>query len=127
VLEAPLSAAFNRNGNPQPRGDFERKPQPRWWSVGPGAATALSALFFLRQLHRNMKTANVTIHLVEGFVSGKYIGDHDEVAAALRDAFRGKGKPLWHTATGEGRVISALDWLKCELPYNPPVILQPAL
>jgi hypothetical protein len=127
VLEAPLSAAFDIYGNPRSRGKFEREPQSRWWSVGPGAATALSALFFLRQLHRKLKTANVTIHLVEGFVSGNDVWDHDEVAAALRDGFRGKRKCHWHSVSvteGES-VVSALDWLECESPHDPPVILQP--
>ena len=51
ILEAPLSAVFDANGNPQPRGDFERKPKPRGWYCGPGAATALSALFFFENLN----------------------------------------------------------------------------
>lgn len=123
ILEAPLSAAFDTLGNPRPRGNFEREPQSRWWSVGPGASTALSALFFLRQLHRELKTANVTIHLVEGFVTGNDSGDHANVAAALRDGFLGNCK--WHSVTEGGSVISALDWLECESPQKPPVILQP--
>ena len=125
VLEAPLSYAFNNDGNPQPRGDFERKPQCRWWSVGPGAATALSALFFLRQLHRELESAKVTIHLVEGFVSGDYSGPHDKVAAKLRDGFRGKRKRQCYSVTEKESVISVLDWVTCDSPHNPPVILQP--
>jgi hypothetical protein len=125
ILEAPLSAAFNASGNPCPRGGFEREPQSRWWSVGPGAATALSALFFLRQLHSELKTANVTIHLVEGFVSGEASGDHDQVAVALRDGFCGKRKCQWHSVSDEENVVSALDWLECESPKNPPIVLQP--
>jgi hypothetical protein len=125
ILEAPLSAAFDNLGNPRPRGDFERKPQSRWWSAGSGAATALSALFFLRQLHSELKTANVTIYLVEGFVSGVDSGDHATVAVALRDGFCGKRRCQWHSVTDEGNVVSALDWLECKSPKNPPVILQP--
>jgi hypothetical protein len=125
ILEAPLSAAFDDLGNPRPRGDFEREPQSRWWSVGPGAATALSALFFLRQLHCELKTAKVTIRLVEGFVSGDASGDHDTVAVALRDGFCGERKCQWHSVTDEGNVVSSLDWLECKSPKNPPIILQP--
>jgi hypothetical protein len=125
ILEAPLSAAFDDFGNPRPRGDFERKPQSRWWSAGSGAATALSALFFLRQLRSEFKTSNVTIHLVEGFVSGEASGDHDQVAVALRDGFFGKRKCQWHSVTEEGNVVSALDWLECKSSKNPPIILQP--
>ena len=127
VLEAPLSAAFDKSGNPRPRGGFEREPQRRWWSVGPGAATALSALFFLRLLESELRAVNVTVHLVEGFVSGDAFGDHAKVAAALRDGFQGKCKCLWHSVTGEGSVVSALDWLGCESPHSPPVILQPVV
>lgn len=125
ILEAPLSAAFNSHGNPRPRGSFEREPQSRWWSVGPGAATALSALFFLRQLESQLKTARVTIHLVEGFVSGEASGAHDQVAVSLRDGFRGKLKCQWHSVSDEGNVVSALDWLECNSPKHPPIILQP--
>ena len=128
ILEAPLSAAFDDLGNPRPRGDFERKPQSRWWSAGSGAATALSALFFLRQLYFELKTASVTIHLVEGFVSGVDSGDHVatvSLSVALRDGFCGKRQCQWHSVTDEGNVVSALDWLDGKSPKNPPIILQP--
>ena len=125
ILEAPLSAAFNSHGNPRPRGGFEREPQSRWWSVGPGAATALSALFFLRQLESQLRTARVSIHLVEGFVSGEASVAHDEVAVSLRDGFRGRLKCRWHSVSDEGNVISALDWLECDSLKHPPVVLQP--
>jgi hypothetical protein len=125
VLEAPLSAAFDISGNPRPRGRFEREPQSRWWSVGPGAATALSALFFLRELKFQLKSTDVTIHLVEGFVTGIDSGDHDQVATALRDGFQERQNCQWHSVTEDGRVISTLEWMDCELPQKPPVILQP--
>ena len=125
VLEAPLSAAFDCYGNPRPRGKFEREPQSRWWSVGPGAATALSALFFLRDLKSLLTTADTTIRLVEGFVTGVDSGDHDQVATALRDGFQERINCHWHTVNEEGRIISALEWMNCELPQKPPVILQP--
>jgi len=125
VLEAPLSSAFNGRGNPRPRGQFEREPHCRWWSVGSGAATALSALFFLRQLHCKLESSSVTIHLVEGFVSGDDSGDHDKVADVLCQGFRGKHNRRWHSVSEDGSVISALDWLNCKAPHHPPVILQP--
>jgi hypothetical protein len=124
ILEAPLSAMFDALGNPQPRGDFERKPQSRWWSVGPGAATALSALFFLRRLYSELRTAKTTIHLVEGFVSGSDSVDHAVVAVALRDGFSGKRECRWHCVSDGGSVVSALDWLEGKSSGNPPVILQ---
>jgi hypothetical protein len=93
--------------------------------VGPGAATALSALFFLRELRFQLKTADITIHLIEGFVTGVDSGHHDQVATALRDGFQERQKCQWHSVTEDGSVISALEWLDCELPQKPPVILQP--
>ena len=81
---------------------------------------------FLRQLEIQLKTVNITIHLVEGFVSGVASGDHAQVAAALRDGFQGKCKCKWHSVTEEGSVVSAIDWLECESPHKPPVILQPS-
>jgi len=125
IIEAPLSAAFDSLRNPRPRGRFECKPQARWWSVGPGAATALSALFFLRQLESQLNAARITIHLVEGFVSGTASGDHARVAVALRDGFRGNRKCRWHSVSDDGDVISVLDWLECESPKKPPAVLEP--
>jgi hypothetical protein len=125
VLEAPLSAAFDCYGNPRPRGNFEREPLSRWWSVGPGAATTLSALFFLRELKLRLTANDIAVHLVEGFVTGDDSVDHDQVATALREGFRGKQKCNWHSVTNEGTVISAIEWVNCEPHHKPPVILQP--
>ena len=125
VLESPLSAAFGPVGNPRPRGGFEVKPQARWWSVGSGAAAALSALFFLRELYSQLRTAGTTIHLVEGFVSGKASCDHMRVAVALRDGFRGERSCKWHSVANRGDVISALDWLDSKRTKLPPLIVQP--
>ena len=125
VLEAPLSAAFDIYGNPRPRGIFERVPLSRWWSTGPGASTALAALFFLRELKLQLKTTDIPIHLIEGFVTGIDSGDHDLVATALRNGFQEKQNCKWHSVTEEGKVISILEWMDWELPQKPPVILQP--
>lgn len=54
IIEAPLSGLFSADGNPVERGDFEKRQDGgktnRYWYSGPGAATCLAAVFFLREL-----------------------------------------------------------------------------
>ena len=72
ILEAPLCGKFE-NGNPIARGKFEERsenPTPRHWNIGAGAAVALAAVHFLIQLQTSLAEAHVTVHLLEGFVSG---------------------------------------------------------
>ena len=88
ILEAPLSSAFDRLGNPQPRGDFERHPKPRWWSLGPGASMSLAAMYFLKRFVEAVP-AHTKCHLIEGFVVGADSGHDADVAEALIDSFAG--------------------------------------
>src|SRR5258706_153637 len=109
IIEAPLSAAFDAQGNPQARGAFETDPKPRWWSIGPGAAMALAAQYFLRALDR-AAAGKATHHLIEGFVTGADSGDDAEVAACLVEGVASPDKAAWHQPAGD-RVVSILDWL----------------
>ena len=124
ILEAPLSCAFDASGNPSPRGEFETKPKSRWWSVGPGAATLVSALFFLRRLQEMLSDSPVTIRLAEAFVTGSdSVADH-EVARGIAHAFA-ETKPRWHTVAAAGEVISVLQLLNPAAPGGIPLVLEP--
>ena len=93
IVEAPLSGAFDRYGNPEPRGQFEitdskrRQNSPRYWYTGPGASTALAAVYFLQQISRRLSkiSSRKRIHIVEGFASrySKPRPTHRCVAKAL--------------------------------------------
>ncbi|WP_397385641.1 hypothetical protein [Prosthecobacter sp.] len=98
ILEAPLSGAFDPDGNPIPRGDFERfhsetnRSSPRHWNIMAGASMALAAIHFCHALGLRIKQ-EITIHVVEGFAS-RYTDEqhnkpsHMDVAKELLSRWR---------------------------------------
>jgi hypothetical protein len=125
ILEGPLSAAFDRRGNPCARGEFERTTPPRWWSLGSGATVALSALYFLRNLCSMTESSPSTVHLTEGFVVGDASIAHERVADALCHSFTAENTK-WHTVRSEGTVHSIIDWFQPGTEAAPPAIIEPA-
>lgn len=103
ILEAPLSGAFDADGNPIPRGDFERfhsetnRSSPRHWNIMAGASMALAAIHFCHALSIRLNP-EIIVHLVEGFAS-RYTDDpnnkpsHVDVARELLRLWR-KGQDL---------------------------------
>lgn len=67
ILEAVLSTYHDERGNPDIRGDFERR---RGWYYGPGVVTYAAAIRFLRILHQKC-TSDSVIYLAEAFLSFK--------------------------------------------------------
>lgn len=110
IIEAPLSAAFDHKGNPQPRGAFESKPKPRWWSLGPGAAMSLAAMHFLKRLADQMP-ANGKCYLVEGYVVGPNSGHDADVAEALIQSACSERKSSWYEPNGH-KLVSVIDWVQ---------------
>jgi hypothetical protein len=80
VIEAPLSVAFDKNGNPKSRKIEKRDGKTRCWYVGPGSTVLLAATYFLRRIMDSNPTAN--IKLFEGFVSYK---DRGKTSDHLKD------------------------------------------
>ncbi len=97
ILEAPLSAQFNADGNPAARLPFEqiydvqkKKNVNRFWYIGPGASTLIAAMFFLRRLTSMLASndGNQRVFLYEGlhtFKDGPT--DHAQDAVELLEAF----------------------------------------
>lgn len=110
LLEAPLSAAFDAKGNPQPRGRFESHPKPRWWSLGPGASMSLAAMHFLRRLV-GVVCPESRIYLIEGYVVGTDSGKDSDVADALIRCAIGKQACSWQEPQGV-QLISVVDWIQ---------------
>ena len=74
LIEAPLSVAFQPNGNPTRRlsdtwTDVDGETQRRDWYVNAGAVTLIAASYLLRALHGCQRQREV--RLFEGFVSFK--------------------------------------------------------
>jgi hypothetical protein len=83
IIEAPLSGVFSRSGNPVERGYFEKRNRNqavsanRYWYSGPGAATCLAAVFFLRELSAVLSQKCRKVYLYEGFLTGEQkTGNH---------------------------------------------------
>lgn len=122
VLEAPLSAKFDGNGNPMPRGKFETqehvekaKTQRRYWYVGAGAATLLAAVFFLRKLRERLPATSsaVRIRLFEALLTFKATGTpHQTDAADILTTFQNHGPWEPVQCQNEETVLSILSMLE---------------
>lgn len=85
VLEAPLSVAFNQEGNPTGRSIEKRGSQTRYWYVGLGCSVLVAATYLLRSLVNAAPQRDV--HLVEDLVSFKPKGQassHEQDVMALK-------------------------------------------
>lgn len=71
ILEAPLTIAFNREGNPTGRSIEKRQGQTRYWYSGLGASVLLAAVFLLERIRDIYTPLQRTIYLYEGFVTFK--------------------------------------------------------
>jgi hypothetical protein len=97
LLEAPLSVAFNNEGNPTGR-KIEEHPngndkQPRYWYLGLGCGVMVAATYLLRSVFDAESTAE--IRLFEGFASFKSKGaksSHVKDVKGLRDVAWGMSK-----------------------------------
>jgi hypothetical protein len=69
VLEAPLSVAFTKNGNPAGRSIERKENEHRYWYAGLGCQVTMAAAYLLRAIHENGSQREV--RLFEAFVSFK--------------------------------------------------------
>ena len=100
VIEAPLSAAFTRAGNPTGRTIERRGAQTRYWYVGLGCSVLVAATYLLRSIEEEKSPRE--IRLFEGLVSFKPKGtksSHTEDVLGLRSV-------AWGTAPDAGRLIA---------------------
>lgn len=87
VLEAPLSAFFDAQGNPVGREGERRGSQTRYWYAGLGCVVKVAALFLLEALARAERARELRVF--EGFVSFKdkeIASNHVADVEALRRA-----------------------------------------
>jgi hypothetical protein len=99
VIEAPLSVAFNQNGNPTGRAFEKRDTKTRYWYTGPGCTTMVAAMYLIRKIVDLKPKAE--IRLFEGFVSFSTPGsksDHSKDVEAL-----------WEMIKNEGSGVIAID------------------
>lgn len=84
LIEAPLSVAFQPNGNPTRRICDTHGNQYRDWYVNAGAATLIAASYFLRALHNCHRQREV--RLFEGFASFRQAQDRPRTAEQRYEA-----------------------------------------
>ena len=90
VIEAPLSVAFDRHGNPTGRACEIHNGQPRYWYIGAGAIVTLAAMYLLARIEPYSHRAEVVLY--EGFVSfKKRSSTHGGDAALLREIIETPG------------------------------------
>jgi hypothetical protein len=86
VIEAPLSVAFSKLGNPTGRAIEKRGSKTRYWYVGLGCAVMVSAQYLISNIVPVCN--NRDVRLFEGFVSFKpsgSISNHSEDVQMLKN------------------------------------------
>lgn len=111
VVEAPLSVAFDRKGNPVGR-IFERLEghQPRYWYMQGGCVVMMAAMYLFRALQDSAPRRR--IRLFEGFVSFKPRGirsSHCEDVRALHAVVHNRSKPSGSVLAASELVTHASD------------------
>ena len=99
LIEAPLSVAFNENGNPTGRLVERREKQTRYWYVGLGCSVLVAATYLLRALHDVRPQRE--IRLFEGLASFKPKGvrsSHSNDVLNLREI-------VWEGKSKSGRIV----------------------
>ena len=71
VIEAPLSMAYDKDGNPKGRRPEKRGSDNRYWYIGAGAVVALSTLPLIKIIASKFADEPRTIQLFEAFVTFK--------------------------------------------------------
>jgi hypothetical protein len=72
LIEAPLSVAFDKNGNPIGRAVEKQAEKTRYWYVGLGCTVMVAALYLVKAITETPSISEV--RLFEGFVSFKASG-----------------------------------------------------
>jgi len=89
VIEAPLSVAFDKKGNPKGRKPEKQKGKTRYWYVGLGCTVMTAALYLIKAITDSQPPGEV--RLFEGFVSFKNkeeASNHSKDVLLLRDAVK---------------------------------------
>lgn len=130
VIEAPLSVAFNAQGNPVGR-IFEKHTdsvKTRYWYVGAGSSVLLAAVYLLRSIH-NCPSRSRDIRLFEGFVSFKdgikssHAEDVNGLWQAIQELQQSQSNSQEPFSRGKGdRTEPALNIANISLGGIPPVI-----
>ena len=113
VVEAPLSVAFDKAGNPKGRAIEREDGKNRYWYVGPGCVVMVAGLYLLRSLYAS--TPKADLKLFEGCLSYKTKGsksDHEGDVERLRNAIKNSRTPNPYVIDPEFLKTDPQDTLK---------------
>jgi len=128
VIEAPLSIAFDKYGNPKGRTIERQGSQTRYWYVGSGCVVMLATLHLIKRILDSHPNCN--IRLFEGLVSYKSKGkksDHLEDVVLLREAIQAPNNYVY-IYEPKSLLVDTTDKLECAFSVTgmdfgiPPVI-----
>ena len=116
VLEAVLSTYHRPDGNPDIRGDFEKR---RGWYYGPGVSTFAAAIRFLQVLDQKLPEGIRPIPIVEGFLSYKKIRTQhaDDAQRLLKEFYTAE---RFKARSGSEPIISEIEGMPSIVRYNNP-------
>ncbi|MCY3565570.1 MAG: helix-turn-helix transcriptional regulator [Gammaproteobacteria bacterium] len=129
LIEAPLSVAFNANGNPTGRSIEKKNGKTRYWYTQGGAVTLLATMHLVRDLYEMRPSREV--RLFEGFASFKHKGTRsshqDDVSNLRRIAWGERDKGRIVEAEGlkmrdEDILVSSFSILGMDLGIPPVVV-----
>ena len=92
TIEAPLSVAFDKAGNPSGRSIEKQGAKTRYWYNGLGCAVMVAAMYLVRAIHES--TPQQDVRLFEGFVSYKdptVASSHVRDVRLLREVVKSRG------------------------------------
>jgi hypothetical protein len=113
VIEAPLSVAFDKSGNPKGRSIEKEGGKNRLWYVGPGCAVLVAGMYLMKKLYDSHPSAEVK--LLEGFVSYKSRdakSSHLRDVELLREAIRDRETPNHYVIKPDGLKANPDDSIK---------------
>ncbi|HMV54588.1 MAG TPA: hypothetical protein PLX20_11875 [Rhodocyclaceae bacterium] len=107
LIEAPLSVAFNEDGNPTGRRIERRGSQTRYWYVGLGCSVLVAATYLLRAINKDVGEREV--RLFEGFASFKEKNSRSSHRKDVLDLRR----VVWEGDSELGSTVSADALVVC--------------
>lgn len=113
VVEAPLSVAFNKDGNPQGRVIEKLGRETRYWYSGAGPAVQIAATYLMHDIKKIADDNE--IRLFEGFVSFKDSStpsNHSADVTLLKLLVDGREKYVQHLISAEKLKMNPTDQLK---------------
>lgn len=124
VIEAPLSVAFDKSGNPIGRSIEKHNHQTRYWYVGAGCVVMISTLYLIKQVISENPAGEVK--LFEGFVSYKTVkSDHLRDVKLLHDVIKDPRsyKDCIFDLSNEPGIVSAFKVMGFDFGI-PPIIMR---